>query len=107
MGSSETVDVKSDGAGQQELSMRLYVSGATPNSTKAIQNLRQICERFINGKYKLRIIDIYKHPEIARRDNIVAVPTLIKLTPQPVRVLIGNLSSIVQVVAAITGEGST
>ncbi len=64
----------------------------TPKSTRAIENLRQVCERNLKGNYKLEIIDITKNPELAKKENIIASPTLIKRLPLPVRNLIGDMT---------------
>lgn len=72
--------------------LRLYVSGVTPRSTVAIQNLKAICEEHLHGRYDLQVIDIYQQPELARRAQVVAVPTLIKQMPLPLRHLVGDLS---------------
>ncbi|HET7586467.1 MAG TPA: circadian clock KaiB family protein [Gammaproteobacteria bacterium] len=72
--------------------LRLYVSGGTERSTRAIENLRHVCERHLDGRYDLEVIDIYQHPEAARAAQIVAAPTLVKATPAPLRRIIGDLS---------------
>jgi circadian clock protein KaiB len=72
--------------------LRLFVSGATPRSSRAIQNIRAICEDCLEGRYDLEVIDIYQHPEHVKAEQIVVTPTLVKLTPLPVRKLIGDLS---------------
>lgn len=70
----------------------LYVSGATPRSMTAIENIRNICETHLQGRYDLQVIDIYQQPELARSAQIIAVPTLIKQLPMPLRHLVGDLS---------------
>jgi circadian clock protein KaiB len=72
--------------------LRLYVSGATPRSAEAIANLSEICEERLKGRYDLQVIDIYQQPELASERQIVAVPTLIKQLPLPLRRLVGDLS---------------
>lgn len=72
--------------------LRLYVTGATPSSTRAITNLKTICEEHLKGQYRLDIVDIYQQPHLAAGDQIVAVPTLIKRVPAPLRTLVGDLS---------------
>ena len=71
----------------------LYVSGATPNSTRALRNIKQICEQYLAGRYVLRIIDMYQQPELAQQAQIVAVPTLVRRLPLPRRQLVGDLSN--------------
>lgn len=72
--------------------LRLYVSGTTTRSSRAIKNLRTLCDAYLPGGYTLEVIDIYQNPSAARDAQIIAVPTLMKLKPLPVRLLIGDLS---------------
>lgn len=72
--------------------LRLYVSGATPRSVAAIENLKEVCEAHLQGHYDLQVIDIYQQPALAREADIIAVPTLIKRLPLPLRQLVGDLS---------------
>ena len=72
--------------------LRLYVAGGTSRSLRAIDNLRRICEEHLGGRYDLQVIDIYRQLPLARGEQIVAVPTLIKKLPEPLRRLIGDMS---------------
>ena len=72
--------------------LRLYVTGRTLNSRCAIENLRDLCERELAGRYRLETIDVLVHPERAERDHILATPTLMKIRPAPARRIIGDLS---------------
>lgn len=72
--------------------MRLYVAGNTVKSRVALQNLRAICEEQLSDKYQIEVIDLLKHPELAARDQILAIPTLVRCQPLPVCKLIGDLS---------------
>lgn len=72
--------------------LRLYITGITPRSTRAIQNIQKICEENLKGRYKLEVIDIFQQPMLAKDEQIVAVPTLIKELPHPLRRLIGDMS---------------
>jgi circadian clock protein KaiB len=72
--------------------LRLYVTGATTKSSRAIENIREICEKHLKGRYELEVIDIYQHPELAGDAQIIAAPTLIKKLPVPIRKLIGDMS---------------
>jgi circadian clock protein KaiB len=72
--------------------LRLIVAGGTPRSRRAIENLRIVCDRYMKGQVDLEIIDIHQQPEMAQKYQIVALPTLIKLLPLPVRRIIGDLS---------------
>ena len=72
--------------------LRLYVTGMTPKSTLAIDNVQRICEKYLEGFYELKIIDIYQQPKLAKEEQIIATPTLIKQLPLPIRRLIGDMS---------------
>ena len=72
--------------------LRLFVSGTTPRSARAIQNIRALCEERLYGRYNLEVIDIYQHPEQAKPEQIVVTPTLVKKLPLPFRKIIGDLS---------------
>ncbi len=72
--------------------LRLYVAGTTPRSARAIANIKKICEEELQGRYDLEVIDTYQQPEAVDGDQIIAVPTLIKRLPSPLRRLIGDLS---------------
>jgi circadian clock protein KaiB len=76
----------------QRYVLRLYVTGTTPQSARAIANLKAVCEKHLEGRYELEVIDIYQQPELARSAQIVAAPTLVKTLPLPLRRLIGDLS---------------
>jgi len=73
--------------------LRLYVAGQTPNSVRAIENIKRICEEFLKGRYDLEVIDIYQQPVLAKGDQIIAVPTLIRKLPPPLRKFIGDMSA--------------
>jgi circadian clock protein KaiB len=72
--------------------LRLFVTGVTPRSLEAIENVRHLCEENLRGRYELEVIDLYKEPEAAGENQVVAAPTLIKLLPNPVRKFIGNIT---------------
>ncbi len=72
--------------------LRLFVTGTTPRSARAIKNIRALCEEKLHGRYDLEVIDIYQHPELAKPEQVVVTPTLVKRLPVPVRRLIGDLS---------------
>jgi circadian clock protein KaiB len=79
-------------AGPAYYVLRLFITGTTPRSARAIQNIRKICEEHLAGRYDLEVIDIYQHPEHARAEQIIVTPTLVKKLPLPLRRLIGDLS---------------
>ena len=72
--------------------LRLYIAGPTPNSIAAIGNLRKICEDRLQGRYRIEVIDLLEKPQLAKGDQIVAIPTLVRKLPAPVKKIIGNLS---------------
>ena len=73
--------------------LRLYVTGMTPRSTEAFASIKAICEERLQGRYELEVIDIYQHPQLAIDEQIIAVPTLVKKLPAPLRRLVGDLSN--------------
>lgn len=77
----------------KKYSMRLYVTGATPRSSKAITNLRKLCEEYLPGRYDLEVVDMYQQPKLAREGKIVAAPTLVKSFPLPLRRFLGDMSN--------------
>jgi circadian clock protein KaiB len=81
--------------------LRLYVAGSTPQSSRAIRNLKAICETNLPGRYVLTVVDLYAQPELAREDQIVVAPTLVRQSPLPVRRVVGDLSNTDRVLAAL------
>jgi circadian clock protein KaiB len=81
--------------------LRLYVAGVRPRSVLAIENVKKICEEHLRGRYELQVIDIYQQPVLAKGDQIIAVPTLIKKLPAPLRSLIGDLSDVERVLVGL------
>jgi len=75
------------------LILRLYVAGKTPKSVTALANLKKICETHLNGKYSIEVIDLIDNPQLAKTDQIIALPTLVKKLPLPVKKIIGDLSN--------------
>jgi circadian clock protein KaiB len=72
--------------------LRLYIAGLTPRSTRAIKNVKGLCETYLKGRFELEVIDIYQQPHLAKGEQIIAAPTLIKKLPLPLRKLIGDMS---------------
>lgn len=70
----------------------LFITGRSPNSVRAINNLKSICEQHLPGDYELEVVDIYQNPELAKEEQIIALPTLIKKYPDPLRRLVGDMS---------------
>jgi circadian clock protein KaiB len=81
--------------------LRLFVSGSTPRSARAIQNIRALCEERLHGRYDLEVIDIYQHPEEVKPEQIVVTPTLVKKLPLPFRKIIGDLSDMDRVLVGL------
>ena len=84
-----------------EYVLHLYITGATPNSTRAVRNIKEICELYLQGRYELIIVDIYQQPELAQQEQIIGVPTLVKKRPGLIRRLVGDLSNRERVLAAL------
>lgn len=76
----------------QKFILKLYVIGASARSSRAVENIRQFCEKYLKGRYELEVIDIHQHPELMQSEEIVAAPTLVKKLPLPLRKLIGDMS---------------
>ena len=84
-----------------EYLLHLYITGATVNSTRAVRNIKDICEEHLKGRYELLIIDVFQQPELAQQEDLIGVPTLIKLRPGLVRRLVGDLSDRDRVLKAL------
>jgi circadian clock protein KaiB len=80
-------------ADSERYELRLYIAGTTPASGKAVENLRAICEEHLKGRYELTVIDVFQQPVLAKNEQIIAVPTLIKKLPAPLRRIVGDLSN--------------
>ena len=81
--------------------LRLYIAGQTPNSVAAISNLKKICEDKLRGKYRIEVVDLLKDPQLAKGDQIIAIPTLVRRLPPPVKKIIGNLSKTESVIVGL------
>ena len=73
--------------------LRLYIAGQTPRSVVAFANLKKLCEEHLSGRYKIEVIDLMLHPQLAAGDQIVAIPTLVRKLPEPLRRIVGDLSN--------------
>jgi circadian clock protein KaiB len=85
--------VRTDPPRDQQYVLRLYVAGVTPRSVQAIATIKRICEENLTGRYELEVIDIHQQPALAKLDQIIALPTLIRKLPEPPRILIGDMSN--------------
>lgn len=81
--------------------LRLYVAGQTPKSIIALANLKRLCDGHLAGRYRIEVVDLVKRPHLARRDDIVVIPTLVRQLPQPIRKIIGDLSNIERVLVGL------
>jgi circadian clock protein KaiB len=81
--------------------LRLYVAGQTPKSIAALANLKRVCEDHLAGRYRLEVVDLLRQPHLARRDDIVVVPTLVRQLPPPIRKIIGDLSNVERVLIGL------
>jgi circadian clock protein KaiB len=81
--------------------LRLYVAGQTPKSLAAFANLKKICEEHLAGQYRIEVIDLLKKPQLASGDQIIAIPTLVRKLPQPIRKIIGDLSNTERVLVGL------
>ncbi|MEN6624380.1 MAG: circadian clock KaiB family protein [Smithella sp.] len=90
-----------EGTKEEFFVLRLYVVGQTPRSTQAIANIRKICDEYLQGRCDLQVIDLYQQPVLAKGEQIIAAPTLIKKLPAPMRRLIGDLSSVERILVGL------
>lgn len=81
--------------------LRLFITGMTPNSKRAVENIKKICEEYLAGRYDLQVVDIYQQPSLAEGEQIIAAPTLIKIKPAPVKRLIGDMSDTEKVLSGL------
>lgn len=84
--------------------LRLYIAGSSPRSQQAVANVRNLCENLLLGNCDLKVVDIFQQPQAAKDDQIVAVPTLIKKSPKPVRIFIGDMSNKHEILLALGGD---
>jgi circadian clock protein KaiB len=81
--------------------LKLYVAGQTPKSIKAFANLKKICEEHLKGRYSIEVIDLLENPQLAKGDQILAIPTLVRKLPEPIRKIIGDLSNTQRVLVGL------
>jgi circadian clock protein KaiB len=90
-----------EGGDANHWNLRLYVAGQTPRSLTAFKNLKEICEEYLKDKYHIEVIDLLENPTLARGDQILAIPTLVRKLPQPIRKIIGDLSNTERVLVGL------
>jgi circadian clock protein KaiB len=93
--------LKSGVAADKPWHLRLYVMDETPKSLAAFMNLKRVCESRLKGHYRIKVIDLLKHPKLAKGDQILAIPTVVRMLPIPMRTVIGNLSDIDNVLVGL------
>ena len=103
---------KSNGQGEQtevpkQWQLRLYVAGQTPKSVTAFANLKRLCEEHLAGQFEIEVIDLIENPRLARDDQIVAIPTLVRKLPEPIRKIIGDLSDTERTLVGLQLRSST
>ena len=92
---------------ENHYTLRLYVTGATSQSLRAIANVKKICEEYLKGRYELEVVDLYQQPQLAQGEQIIAAPTLIKKLPLPLRRIIGDMSTTERVLAGLDLQKKT
>ena len=86
---------------RQRWRLRLYVAGQTPKSITALSNLKRLCDSHLAGRYSIEVVDLLEKPQLARRDDIVVIPTLVRQLPPPIRKIIGDLSNVERVLMGL------
>ena len=86
---------------EKKWNLRLYVAGQTPKSIAAFSNLKKICEEHLAGKYRIEVVDLLKNPQLAKGDQIVAIPTLVRRLPEPLKKIIGDLANTERVLVGL------
>jgi circadian clock protein KaiB len=90
----------------ESVELRLYVAGQTPKSLAALSNLKRICKEHLEGRYRIEVIDLVKNPSLAHGDQILAIPTLVRSLPRPIRKIIGDLSNTDRVLVGLDLRGA-
>ena len=93
--------VSNDTPDSREYDLRLYVVGQSPKCLKAFENLRDICETHLKGRYRIEVLDLLENPQLAQGDQILAIPTLVRKLPEPIRKIVGDLSNTERVLVGL------
>lgn len=101
MNEQDTVPENSDGFNADTYKLRLFITGASTNSTRAVINLKEICETYLKQNYELEIVDVHQQPQLAQSEEIIALPLLVKKSPGPERRLIGDMSDTAKVLRGL------
>jgi circadian clock protein KaiB len=99
--STEAFEQSLAGPQEERYILRLYITGMTPQSVRAIANVKKICEEHLQGRYELDVVDLYQQPQLAKGEQIIAAPTLIKKLPHPLRRIIGDMSKTERVLVGL------
>jgi circadian clock protein KaiB len=99
--SSAAFEAASERAQTERYVLRLYIAGATPGSSRSVETVRAICEEHLNGRYELAVVDVFQQPVLAKDEQIIALPTLIKELPAPLRRMVGDLSNAQRVLSGL------
>jgi circadian clock protein KaiB len=99
--SQKELTPKETGNKSETWELRLYVAGQTPNSMKALANLKKLAEEHLKGKYTIEVVDLCKTPQLAAGDQILAIPTLVRKLPEPIKKIIGDLSNTERVLVGL------
>jgi circadian clock protein KaiB len=100
-GDADELAAAAQRAGMERYVLRLYVAGMTPRSRRAVESVRTVCEEHLQGRYDLEVVDVYQQPTLAKGEQIIAAPTLIKKLPLPLRRVIGDMSSTERVLVGL------
>ena len=92
-GAASSSSARKGAPGKPEWQLKLYVAGSTPRSVAALENLKRLCEQHLAGRYSIEVVDLLVNPQLAAGDQILAVPTLVRKFPEPIRKIIGDLSN--------------
>lgn len=98
---SRSPSIEEDSGHPERWNLRLYVAGQTPKSLAAFSNLKKLCEEHLPGRYKIEVIDLVKQPQLAQGDQIIALPTLVRKLPEPIKRIVGDLSHTERVIVGM------
>ena len=101
MKSKQASKIKTNAEASEPWELRLYVAGQTPKSITAFANLKKICTEYLEGRYTVEVVDLLKNPQLAKGDQILAIPTLVRKLPQPIKKIIGDLSNTERVLVGL------
>ena len=103
----QAADTDAQGEQPKQWQLRLYVAGQTPKSVRAFANLKRLCEEHLAGQFEIEVVDLIDNPRLAKDDQIVAIPTLVRKLPEPIRKIIGDLSDTERTLVGLQLRSST